>query len=114
MLTMARVHTKGHPYRVSTETIYRCIYAQPVGERRTELIANLRQARNKRVPRSKGQDRRGHITDQLSIHFIETSRLHPFYRPSGWCKNHFQNKLPSIRRMTVPLEVKASGSLALP
>jgi IS30 family transposase len=38
MLTMARVHTKGHPYRVSTETIYRCIYAQPVGERRKELI----------------------------------------------------------------------------
>jgi IS30 family transposase len=53
---------------VSTETIDRCIYAQPVGERRKELIANLRQARNKRVLRSKGQDRRGHIPDQLSIH----------------------------------------------
>jgi IS30 family transposase len=65
-LTMARVHPKGHPYRVSTETIYRCIYAQPVGELRKELIASLRQARNKRVPRSKGQDRRGHIPDQLS------------------------------------------------
>jgi IS30 family transposase len=67
-LTMARVHPKGHHYRVSTETIYRCIYAQPVGELRKELIASLRQARNKRVPRSKGQDRRGHIPDQLSIH----------------------------------------------
>ena len=67
-LTMARVHPKGHPYRVSTETIYRCIYAQPVGELRKELIANLRQGRRKRVPRSQGQDRRGHIPDQLSIH----------------------------------------------
>jgi IS30 family transposase len=67
-MTMARVHPKGHPYRVSTETIYRCIYAQPVGELRKELIASLRRARNHRVPRSQGQDRRGHIPDQLSIH----------------------------------------------
>ena len=64
---MARVHPQGHPYRVSTETIDRCIYAQPVGERRKELIANLRQALNKPVPRSKGQDRRGHIPDQPVI-----------------------------------------------
>jgi IS30 family transposase len=34
---------------VSHETIYNCIYAQPVGELRKELIANLRQARNKRT-----------------------------------------------------------------
>jgi IS30 family transposase len=67
-LTMTHVHPKGHPYRVSTETIYRCIYAQPVGELRQRLIASLRQARNKHVPRSKGKDRRGHIPDQLSIH----------------------------------------------
>jgi len=67
-MTMARVHPKGHSYRVSTETIYRCIYAQPVGELRKELIASLRQARNQRVRRSKGQDRRGHIPDRLSIH----------------------------------------------
>lgn len=35
-LTMARVHPKGYPYRVSTETINRCIYAQPVGEQRKQ------------------------------------------------------------------------------
>jgi IS30 family transposase len=35
---------------------------------RKELIACLRQAHNKRVPRSKGQDRRGQIPDLLSIH----------------------------------------------
>lgn len=40
--------------------MYNCIYAQPVGE--------LRQARNKRTTRSKGQVRRGQIPDMLSIH----------------------------------------------
>lgn len=67
-MTMARIHPKGHEYRVSHETIYNCIYAQPVGELRKELIACLRHAHNKRVPRSKGQDRRGQIPDMLSIH----------------------------------------------
>ena len=67
-LTMARIYPQGHEYRVSHETIYNCIYAQPVGELRKELIACLRHAHNKRVPRSKGQDRRGQIPDMLSIH----------------------------------------------
>jgi IS30 family transposase len=67
-LTLARIYPKGHEHRVSHETIYNCIYAQPVGELRKDLIACLRQARNKRVPRSKGKDRRGQIPDMLSIH----------------------------------------------
>lgn len=67
-LVLAHLYPKGHEYRVSHETIYNCIYAQPVGELRRELIACLRQAKNKRVPRSKGQDRRSHIPDMLSIH----------------------------------------------
>jgi transposase, IS30 family len=56
---MAKIYPKGHPHRVSHETIYNCIYAQPVGELRRELIACLRHApaRNKRVPRSKGAER---------------------------------------------------------
>ena len=33
-----------------------------------ELVACLRQAHNKRLPRSKGQDRRGQIPDMLSNH----------------------------------------------
>jgi len=53
---------------VSHETIYNCINAQPVSELRRDLIACLLQAKNKRVPRSKGQDRRSHIPDMLSIH----------------------------------------------
>jgi IS30 family transposase len=67
-LTLARLFSKGHKLRVSHETIYNCIYAQPVGDLRKELISNLRQARNNRTPRSKGQDRRGQIPDMLSIH----------------------------------------------
>lgn len=67
-LVLAHLYPKGHEYRVSHETIYNCIYAQPVGELRRELIACLRHAKNKRVPRSKGQDRRSHIPDMLSIH----------------------------------------------
>ncbi len=67
-LTLARLYPKGHEHRVSTETIYNCIYAMPVGELRRDLIACLRQARNKRLPRSKGEDRRGQIPDMLSIH----------------------------------------------
>ena len=67
-MTLAHTYPKGHELRVSHETIYNCIYAQPVGELKKDLIQALRHARNKRVPRSKGQDRRGHIPDMLSIH----------------------------------------------
>ena len=67
-LTLARVYPSNSEMRVSHETIYNCIYAMPVGELRKELIATLRHAHNKRLPRSKWQDRRGQITDMLSIH----------------------------------------------
>jgi transposase, IS30 family len=67
-LTLASIYPKGHELRVSTETIYNCIYAQPVGQLKKDLIQAMRHARNKRVPRSKGQDRRGQIPDMLSIH----------------------------------------------
>ncbi|MEQ1638549.1 MAG: IS30 family transposase [Methylococcales bacterium] len=67
-LAPAYLYPKGHEYRVSHETIYNCIYAQPAGELKRGLIACLRQAKKKRVPRSKGQDRRGQIPDMLGIH----------------------------------------------
>ena len=82
-LVLARLYPKGHPYRVSHETIYNCIYAQPVGELRKELIACLRQARNKRVPRSKGQDRRGQIPDMLSIH-VRPPEIEDRQFPGHW------------------------------
>lgn len=67
-LLLAASYPKGHKDRVSTETIYTCIYAQPVGELRRELIACLRRAKPKRAPRSKGQDKRGQIPNMVSIH----------------------------------------------
>ena len=67
-LTPARLHPKGHGHRVSHKTIYNWIYAMSVGKIRKDLIACPRQAHNKRLRRSKGQDRRGQIPEMLSIH----------------------------------------------
>ena len=65
---LAKLHPSGSAMRVSHETIYNVIYAQPRGELKRELIACLRMARAKRWPRSRGEDRRGKLSDLLSIH----------------------------------------------
>ena len=54
--------------RVSHETIYNAIYAMPKGELRKELIALMRRAQTKRMPRSRGDDRKSRIADMVSIH----------------------------------------------
>jgi IS30 family transposase len=54
--------------QVSHETIYTALYAMPRGELRAELIACLRQARKSRRPRARGEDRRGTISNMVSIH----------------------------------------------
>jgi IS30 family transposase len=54
--------------RVSHETIYSYIYAQPNGELRKLLVGALRQAHKKRLPRSRGKDRRGRLRNMVSIH----------------------------------------------
>ena len=54
--------------RVSHETIYTALYAMPRGELRTELLATLRQARKARLPRTRGEDRRGEIPNMVRIH----------------------------------------------
>ena len=82
-LTLAASFPQGHEYRVSHETIYNCIYTQPVGELKRELIAALRHAHNKRVPRSKGQDRRGQIPDMLSIH-VRPPEIEDRQMPGHW------------------------------
>ena len=53
---------------VSHETISTCIYAMPKGELRKDLIACVRRAKAKRMPRSRDEDRRGQMPDLLSIH----------------------------------------------
>ena len=79
-MTLSATHPKGHEQRVPYETINNCIYAKPVGEFKLDLIKALRQAHNKGVPRSIGQDRRRQIPDMLSIHVrsqeIEGRRHH--------------------------------------
>ena len=53
---------------VSHETIYNAIYAQPRGELRRQLVACLRRGRSTRMPRTRGDDRRGQIPEMVSIH----------------------------------------------
>lgn len=65
---LKKLHPQDRRQRVSHESIYTCIYAQPRGELKKELVSCLRMARAKRWPRSRGQDRRGEIKDLLSIH----------------------------------------------
>ena len=76
-----------HPYdrraQVSHESIYTCIYAQPRGELKKELVSCLRMAHAKRWPRSKGKDRRGEIQDLLSIH-VRPPEIEDRQLPGHW------------------------------
>lgn len=53
---------------VSHETIYTAIYAMPRGQLRRELTSLLRQRHRARRSRRQGKDRRGQLTDAVSIH----------------------------------------------
>jgi IS30 family transposase len=66
--TLKRVFVDEPERCVSHETIYTAIYAQPRGELRRQLIAYLRHGRSTRMPRSRGDDRRGQIAEMVSIH----------------------------------------------
>jgi transposase, IS30 family len=65
---LKRMHLDEPAERVSHETIYAYIYAEPRGELRQTLIRALRQSHKKRLPRSRGQDRRGRLHEMVSIH----------------------------------------------
>jgi IS30 family transposase len=66
--TLQDVHPDTPCLRVSHETIYTAIYAMPRGELRTEVMGWLRFGHAKRRPRARGEDRRGQISDMVSIH----------------------------------------------
>jgi len=68
---------------VSHETIYTAIYAQPRGELRRQLIACLRQGRGTRLPRTRGEDRRGQIPDMVSIH-VRPPEIEDRVMPGHW------------------------------
>ena len=77
------LHPHDRSQRVSHESIYTCIYAQPRGALKKELISCLRLAQAKRWPRSKGRDRRGEIADLVSIH-VRPPEVHERILPGHW------------------------------
>jgi IS30 family transposase len=81
--TLKRVFPDEPERHVSHETIYTAIYAQPRGELRKQLVACLRHGRGTRMPRSRGQDRRGQIPDMVSIH-VRPPEVNDRVMPGHW------------------------------
>jgi IS30 family transposase len=81
--TLKRMFPDEPERHVSHETIYTAIYAQPRGELRRQLVACLRHARATRMPRSRGQDRRGQIPDMVSIH-VRPPEVDDRVMPGHW------------------------------
>ena len=82
-LYLQRHHPNESGQRVSHETIYNAIYAMPRGELRKDLIALMRRAQAKRMPRSRGVERRGKIADRVSVHF-RPPEAHDRLFPGHW------------------------------
>ena len=81
--TLKRVFPGQRERHVSHETIYTTIYAHPKGELRRELVALLRRRQSKRMPRSRGEDRRGRIPDMVSIH-VRPPEVNDRAMPGHW------------------------------
>ena len=81
--TLKRVFPDEPERHVSHETIYTAIYAQPRGELRKQLVSCLRQGRSTRMPRTRGEDRRGQIPDMVSIH-VRPPEVDDRVMPGHW------------------------------
>ncbi len=81
--TLKRVFPDDPERHVSHETIYTAIYAQPRGELRKQLVACLRHGRGTRLPRTRGEDRRGQIPDMVSIH-VRPPEVDDRVMPGHW------------------------------
>ena len=81
--TLKRVFPDDPDRHVSHETIYTAIYAQPRGELRKQLVACLRHGRGTRLPRTRGEDRRGQIPDMVSIH-VRPPEVEDRVMPGHW------------------------------
>jgi IS30 family transposase len=81
--TLKRVFPDDPDRHVSHETIYTAIYAQPRGELRKQLVACLRHGRSTRLPRTRGEDRRGQIPDMVSIH-VRPPEVDDRVMPGHW------------------------------
>jgi transposase, IS30 family len=81
--TLKRMWPNDPTLRVSHETIYTAIYAQPRGELRRQLIACLRHGHSTRMSRTRGTDRRGQIPDMVSIH-VRPPEVDDRVMPGHW------------------------------
>lgn len=81
--TLRRVFPNEPERHVSHETIYTAIYAHARGELRRQLIACLRHGHSKRLPRTRGQDRRGQIPEMVSIH-VRPPEVEDRLLPGHW------------------------------
>ena len=81
--TLKRVFPDEPEHHVSHETIYTAIYAQPRGELRRQLIACLRHGHSTRMPRTRGNDRRGQIPEMVSIH-VRPPEVDDRVMPGHW------------------------------
>ena len=81
--TLKRLFPDEPERHVSHETIYTAIYAQPRGELRRQLIACLRHGRSTRMPRTRGDDRRGQIPEMVSIH-VRPPEVNDRVMPGHW------------------------------
>ena len=81
--TLKRVFPDEPERHVSHETIYTAIYAHARGELRRQLIACLRHGHSKRLPRTRGQDRRGQIPEMVSIH-VRPPHIEDRVMPGHW------------------------------
>ena len=81
--TLLRMYPDRPELRVSHETVYTAIYAQARGELRRQLIACLRHGHAKRLPRSRGTDRRGQIPEMVSIH-VRPPEIEDRLMPGHW------------------------------
>ena len=81
--TLKRVFPNEPERHVSHETIYNAIYAQPRGELRRQLVACLRRGHSTRMPRTRGDDRRGQIPDMVSIH-VRPPEVNDRVMPGHW------------------------------
>ena len=80
---LLRLYPQDRRMQASHESIYTCIYAQPRGELKKELVSCLRMAHAKRWPRSKGQDRRQEAQHLLSIH-VRPPEIEDRQLPGHW------------------------------
>ncbi|QTD47356.1 IS30 family transposase [Ottowia testudinis] len=80
---LKNLHPHDRRQSVSHESIYTCIYAQPRGELKKELVSCLRMAGAKRWPRSKGVDRRAEMQQMMSIH-VRPPQVEDRQLPGHW------------------------------